>query len=376
LGGGGILSAGLVTVTNSLISDNRATQGGGIANAFDPWASLLIVSGSTISDNTAEQGGGINNVGPTLITNSAIISNTATSATSGDGGGIYNSFVYGTDALTATNTTISGNSAARDGGGVYNITGTVSLNSTTIANNTADSDINGTGNGGGIARNSGTVSFTNTLIGANLDRGGQAPDCAGALVSLGYTLLQDTAGCTIGGSATGNIVGQSPRLGTLWQNGGPTLTHALLAGSPALNAANPANCPPTDQRGVARPQGTACDIGAYEAVSAPSAATTTIVISSSNPSTVGQTIIFTATISASALDAPTGSVTFKGGTTVLGSGMLNAGGQATFSTASMTVGSHSITAAYGGDDTFSGSVSPILEQLVKLRVYLPLVVRP
>ncbi|HEX9441905.1 MAG TPA: Ig-like domain-containing protein, partial [Roseiflexaceae bacterium] len=181
---------------------------------------------------------------------------------------------------------------------------------------------------------------------------------------------------TVGGSTTENIVGQSPRLGALQQNGGPTLTHALLAGSPALDAANPTNCPPTDQRGVARPQGAACDIGAYEAMSALSAATTTIVISSSNPSTVGQTVTFTATISASALESPTGSVTFKDGTTMLGSGMLDAGGQVTFSTAAMTVGSHNITAAYGGDDTFSGSVSPILEQLVKLRVYLPLVVRP
>src|SRR5207249_4243243 len=158
------------------------------------------------------------------------------------------------------------------GGGVYNITGTVSLNSTTIVNNSADSDINGTGDGGGIARNSGIVSFTNTLIGANADPGGQAPDCAGALVSMGYNLIQDTAGCTVGGSVTGNVVGQSPRLGALQQNGGPTLTHALLAGSPALNAANPSNCPPTDQRGVARPEGAACDIGAYEAVSAPIAA--------------------------------------------------------------------------------------------------------
>jgi hypothetical protein len=61
---------------------------------------------------------------------------------------------------------------------------------------------------------------------------------------------------------------------------------------------------------------------------------------------------------------------------MLGSGTLNATGQASFSTSALAAGSHSITAAYGGDDTFSGSVSPVLKQLVKLWVYLPLVARP
>ena len=97
------------------------------------------------------------------------------------------------------------------------------------------------------------------------------PDCSGVLASQGYNLIADSAGCTVGGRATGNITGQDPALGPLQNNGGPTDTHAPAANSPALDAANPLTpgsgglaCAAVDQRGFPRPVGPRCDMGAFE----------------------------------------------------------------------------------------------------------------
>ena len=152
----------------------------------------------------------------------------------GGGGGIYNN----SGTLTLTNSTVSGNSSSCAGGGIYN---------------------------------SDTVNFKNTIIAGN-STGGSAPDCLGTVTSQGYNLVQDTSGCTITGDTTGNITGQDPLLDPLALNApGTTETRALGTGSPAIDAGNPAApgsggnaCEATDQRGVARPGGAACDIGAYE----------------------------------------------------------------------------------------------------------------
>src|SRR6185503_511846 len=108
--------------------------------------------------------------------------------------------------------------------------------------------------------------------------GGQAPDCATSMLSTqlssqGYNLIQNLTGCTIVGTTTGNIIGQNPQIGPLRDNGGATLTHALLNGSPAIDSGNPAGCKDsqghaltTDQRGYPRAASRRCDIGAYEAV--------------------------------------------------------------------------------------------------------------
>ncbi len=111
----------------------------------------------------------------------------------------------------------------------------------------------------------------------NISRGDQTSgvDCYGTLTSQGYNLIADTRNCTITGTTAGNKVGVLAKLGDLANNGGPTLTHALLSGSPAIDAGNPAPpsstaCPTQDQRKVARPRdgngdGVAqCDIGAVE----------------------------------------------------------------------------------------------------------------
>ncbi|MFQ5857924.1 MAG: choice-of-anchor Q domain-containing protein [Anaerolineae bacterium] len=131
--------------------------------------------------------------------------------------------------MELTNSTLPGNTADGHGGGI-STNGLIDLNNVTITNNTADNDNDGVGDDGGIAR-FGTVRLRNTLLAGNTDRGGQAPDCSGELTSEGFNLIQDTTGCTIAGDATGNITGQDPNLGLLADNGGHTLTHALLPGS-------------------------------------------------------------------------------------------------------------------------------------------------
>jgi hypothetical protein len=92
-----------------------------------------------------------------------------------------------------------------------------------------------------------------------------------AFLGAGFSLVGNGAGSGLA-NGDGNLVGNvsphtspiDPRLGPLTDNGGPTQTHALLAGSPALDAGGPDFCPGTDQRGVTRPQGPACDMGSYE----------------------------------------------------------------------------------------------------------------
>ncbi len=179
--------------------------------------------------------------------------------------------------MALTNDTISGNTAEGNGGGISN-TGTLSANNCTVAMNVADSDLNGAGDGGGIFNApGGTATLSNTILGTNIDDSpvAKSPDCTGTIVSQGFNLVQNTTGCTIGG--IGNITGRDPRLGPLQNNGGLTLTHALVVGllpslsSPAIDAGSGNSCLPRDQRGTPRPldgnsDGTArCDIGAFEA---------------------------------------------------------------------------------------------------------------
>jgi Ca2+-binding RTX toxin-like protein len=119
------------------------------------------------------------------------------------------------------------------------------------------------------------VTISNTLLGGNQDKSTGAdpnhPDCSGSVTSGGSNLIQNTTGCTVGGTTTGNITGSNPQLMALADNGGPTPTHALRKGSPAVDAGNPAApgsgataCETTDQRSIPRPQGPRCDIGSFE----------------------------------------------------------------------------------------------------------------
>ncbi len=310
LGGGIYNNGGTLTVISSTLSVNQATAGGGIYNN----GGTLTVISSTLSANLAhDAGGGMYNSGssPTL-TNVTFSDNGATdlAAFIGGGGGMYNSggsptltnVTFSTNSApfgggmynsggspTLTNVTFSDNSAfAGGGGGMYNSEGSPTLTDVTFSSNTAFSDGGGMYNysssptltnvtfstnsainygGGGMYNYSSSPKLMNTLI-ANSASGGDCVNSAlSALNGASSNNLIEGIGsnaCGLTNGVNGNIIGQDPNLGPLANNGGFTQTHALLAGSPAIDAGTNTGCPATDQRGVTRPQGAACDIGAYE----------------------------------------------------------------------------------------------------------------
>ncbi|MGH2685433.1 MAG: choice-of-anchor Q domain-containing protein, partial [Actinomycetota bacterium] len=264
----------VVVLRNVAVRDSEAgmNTGGGIY-AFE---SDLTILDSTISGNrAASQGGGIASFNSELSLDGVALSDNFVQGPNADGGGIL---ALGS-SLTAVNTTLSGNRAPDDGGGIYIATTDVSLRNATLTKNVADEDADNSGNGGGIENVDGTVTVANSIVAENEDRTqgvGEGRDCSGNLTSQGYNVIGYNGDCTFT-PATGDQVGTAfpenlldPELGPLTGNGGPTETHALLPGSPALDNGSPERtselraCEPTDQRGVPRPQGTGCDVGAYE----------------------------------------------------------------------------------------------------------------
>jgi hypothetical protein len=247
------------------IADGNATNssGGGIYNA-----GVLTVRATTLQGNFATDGGGIYNGGTLTLTDSTLTGNSALYA-----GGIEN---YGT--LTVSNSTLSGNVAASFGGSLWTSTSAaMTLTNVTVTANRANGAGLG-GQGGGLFMDPGATAVPvlhNTLIAGNFNgaSGSSADDVFGALDPSGdYNLIGDGTGLTgISNGVNGNQVGTrdnpiDPLLGPLGDYGGPTQTAPLLAGSPALDAGNPASAPPTDQRGV--PRGPAPNIGAFEATAA------------------------------------------------------------------------------------------------------------
>jgi predicted outer membrane repeat protein len=262
--GGGIRNAATLTINNCIISENstaiRGDGGGGIYN----YGSLTITA-STITRNSASgSGGGIRTDRAVTVVNSTVSGN---SSLEDSGGGIA-----GSSLVTLLGSTVSGNSALGSGGGIY---GDATLVNSTVSGNTATAGggINGgitarnrtiSGNsaslrGGGIDLFLGSLTTRNTIIAGNTAPSG--PDVYGNFVSQGHNLIGNPQDAT--GYDPTDIVHVNPLLGSLQDNGGPTRTHALLAGSPALNAGDPAQLGVADQRGVVRSGGV--NIGAYQA---------------------------------------------------------------------------------------------------------------
>lgn len=254
-----------VTLNNLVVSENGAYNGGGIAND----GGVTIVNNTVVTGNftTGNSGAGLLNDNQGLLTiNSSTVSNNWTTGEDRVGGGVGTA---GENSVTVlNNSTVSNNRATGHSGGIHNgvyVLSTTIINNSTIVGNTADSDNDGSGNGGGVNNFNGTVSLYNTILANNIDMGGEAPDCAAVITSQDHNLIEVDLGCDVVGS-TGNDLSGDPALSPLADHGGPTLTHALLPGSPAVDAADNQSCPETDQRGAIRPQGAACDIGAYEHV--------------------------------------------------------------------------------------------------------------
>jgi hypothetical protein len=276
---GGIYNGGTLTVSNSSLSGNsaNASNGGGYGGGYGAGIfndnGTLTVSNSSLSGNSANAsngggyGGGIFNYNGTLtVSNSSLSGNSANASNpGGSGGGIYN---RGT--LTVSNSSLSGNSVGYFGAGIYNYgTSPVTLTNVTLTGNRAQTF---TAGGGGLYVASGSPVLHNTLIAGNFRgaTGTTRDDVRGPVDPRGnYNLIGDGTGMTgLSNGVNGNLVGSAnapidPLLGDLHGNGGPTLTHALLAGSPALNAGNPNQLGTTDQRGVVRTGGV--NIGAYQA---------------------------------------------------------------------------------------------------------------
>ena len=247
--GGGMANYYLIEgeLTKGRFSGNKAVDYGG---AMYNDNSSPVLSFLSFSDNAARRGGGIYNYnGSPTITNSVFYHNTAIER----GGGIYN---YNSDP-TGRNLTFSNNISHGVGGGLANYTESImTLTNATFYKNTADVHGGGIYNTGGKAK--ALLKLTNAIVWGN------SPEAV-------YGFGVDAAYCDIQGGypGTGNIKAP-PLLGPLQDNGGPTLTHALMPGNPAIDAGGFLLCPLTDQRGFRRPvdgdgSGTAeCDMGAYE----------------------------------------------------------------------------------------------------------------
>ncbi|WP_418315025.1 VCBS domain-containing protein [Piscinibacter sakaiensis] len=263
--GGGILvrASADVSLSNVVVSGNAASSGAGIHNLGS-----LTLEQVTLSDNTASgDGGGLRNAGSATLTDVWIKSNSASS-----GGGIYS---QGSGSLSISKSTLSQNSASLDGGGLYASGGSLSIVNSTIASNTAAASggglylasagysianstiaYNSAASGGGLFSNGVTVSIKSTILAANTGGNSNA-----AQLSQGYNLDTDnTAGLNLATDVHPASAGLVPA-GSLAANGGYAPTLALVTGSAAINAGDPA-APALDQRGVGRYL--APDIGAYE----------------------------------------------------------------------------------------------------------------
>lgn len=244
-GGGGIRNRGNLTLHNVSIRNNRlhgsatGDYGGGILNLSD-----CSVTASTVSANQATLGGGIHNGhgGNLTVGSSTIHSNIAVL-----GGGMANE---GTTRIS--NTTVSGNTSGNSGGGIYNYSDMEILQSTIVTNSSL-----GTGNN---LSNQGTIALANTIIDKSAGN-----NCfqSGFVNSLGSNIDAENS-CGLDPAI--DFINTDPRLDSLQYNGGPTLTHGLYIGSPAVDRGLDLSSIGiiTDQRGVKRPDGTAYDIGAFE----------------------------------------------------------------------------------------------------------------
>jgi hypothetical protein len=262
--GGGVENYGNLTLKNCIITNNSARGGGGVSSRT---GSLTVIS-CTVSENVARGdgprgeecggGGGLKcSSGTMTVINSTVTGNQAGIKAEGLGGGIRTGCGCTAEIL---NSTISGNSAVRYGGGIA-AGGTVQITNCTITNNAVRSK-------GGALWIRNQTNLENTIIAGNSGGGDCVFGGEGGLQGTGELVINKNN--WIGDGSCNPDFSGDPMLGPLADNGGTTLTHALLPGSPAIDAIPAASCTlSTDQRGEPRPVAltstdTTCDIGAFE----------------------------------------------------------------------------------------------------------------
>lgn len=253
LGGAGILNYGVLTVEDSSVSGNTTsdTAGGGIDN----YGTLTITNGSIANNHVTGMngsGGAIFNSGGTItVTNSTFSGNTTdyrSSVIHNQGGG----------STTFRSVTVSGNDSGSNGGAILNVAGsTVGIRNSTFARNRAGAGPTSILNYGAANE----FGVRNSII---VDGDGNSASCQGAIGSYGRSVYGDDS-CS---ATASDLASTDPMIGPLANNGGPVRTHALLAGSPAIDLGftEGPNCKGTDARGVPRPVGVRCDAGVYELV--------------------------------------------------------------------------------------------------------------
>jgi len=329
--GGGIYNSGTMTLNQVSVNSNNAVwggdpthvpSGGGISNTgtmiiiagrvqgnMGFWSAggiyntgMITITGSTISNNQTGNpghfgayGGGIVNGGTMTIEDSTISANTALGGDiqGGEGGGISG------NNNTITNSTITGNSAVRGGG----VAGGGNIAHTTFSNNSAIRD-------GGALYLTSPLELGNTILKAGAS-GVNIFNNGGSLITHGYNVCSDNGSGLLNGP--GDQINTDPMLGFLQNNGGPTLTHALLPGSPAIDAGDPNFAPPPDydQRGpgFVRVFNGRIDVGSFEVQPTPTP-TPTATATSTPTATFTPTPTATATATATPTFTPTPTATF------------------------------------------------------------------
>ncbi len=269
IGGGGILNKGNLIISACIIDNNRANYGGGIYNYLN---ATLTISNSILSNNVGFSGGGITNIGTLQITNSTFVNNSIDNNGSG-------SAIQAGGKSTIRNSTFNNNSGGN--GALYHMSNNSAdyffSENNTFRSNSPYAIFNRNGNGvinnntiyankGGIYIFSDRLDVSNTIVSHN-SWNGNPSDCVKYVGASGTTgvglddhnFFSSDTNCGVYVSGYGISIENS-----LADNGGPTQTLALMSDSPAIDAGNNDTCPANDQRGVARPQGTYCDIGAFE----------------------------------------------------------------------------------------------------------------
>jgi CSLREA domain-containing protein/uncharacterized repeat protein (TIGR01451 family) len=301
--GGGVEESGggPLTIDHSTVSDNQAaSDGGGVIensqNASQPGS--VTITDSTLDGNstTGGDGGAVSSEGTNgSVSGTVALSRDTISANSASG---FGGGVSSRDPLTVTDSTLTGNTAGRDGGGLASVGYSATVSFSTIDANSAGGSGGDLGNGG----EGGQVNVDDSIVTAGTAAGAPSLCTTYGVSSNGHNLFSDDGSSCGTAAGNGDVLSADPQLGPLQDNGGPTQTQALKPTSPAIDAASSPLCSsetvdaagqPVDQRGVSRPQGSGCDIGAYEygaADLALSASVSPTSIQTSGSSTLTETV--------------------------------------------------------------------------------------